>query len=241
MTDDTRSELTEEEKLLQQGIDYRDNADFEKAAECFQKAMENGSLKATRIMGGFYQDGIGVEEDIHKAIALYQKCADAGDVEAKISLADIYKYGFGGAVADQEKAVRLYREAANAGDLSAMYSLGTTYYFMGKCLPQNDQMAFEWFRKAAEGGNRDAMEMLGFLYQNGDGVEEDEEKAREWYRRAGVEEKHFPDPEKERQMELFNRWSDTRDREEFIRLTMMIFPDIDQQKAEKWADKLGYV
>ncbi len=239
MNDNARFASTQDEDLTQLGMKYHNEGDYPKAAECFQKAMEAGNLIATRLMGWFYQDGLGVEEDIHKAIALYQKCADAGDVEAKTMLADIYRFGFSGVMKDPEKAIRLYREAADAGDLSAMVSLGSIYSY-GHDVPRDEKVAFEWYRKAAEMGDHHAMEMVGILYQFGDGVEEDEDKAREWYRRAGVEEKHFPDPEKERQMELFNRWSDTREREEFIRMTMMIFPDIDKGKAEMWADKLGY-
>ncbi len=39
-------------------------------------------------------------------------------------------------------------------------------------------------------------------------------------------------------MELFNRLLDTEDREEYIRLSMMLFPKMDRQEAEKLTDEL---
>lgn len=45
----------------------------------------------------------------------------------------------------------------------------------------------------------------------------------------------------EAEMELFDRWSDTTDREEFICLTMQLFPGTSREEAEKRADKLKVI
>ena len=45
--------------------------------------------------------------------------------------------------------------------------------------------AFEWFSRAAEQGMSGSCATLGMMYENGNGVEKDAAKAREWYRRAG--------------------------------------------------------
>ena len=44
--------------------------------------------------------------------------------------------------------------------------------------------AAEWYTKAAEQGNSDAQHNLAVCYENGEGVEMDEEEAVEWYQKA---------------------------------------------------------
>ncbi len=39
--------------------------------------------------------------------------------------------------------------------------------------------------------------------------------------------------------ELFDRWSDTVDREEYIQLTMQLFPKVSKARAEAMADELN--
>jgi TPR repeat protein len=45
-------------------------------------------------------------------------------------------------------------------------------------------IAVEWYRKAAEQGYADGQCCLGFMYENGQGTEQNYEKAIEWYRKA---------------------------------------------------------
>ena len=45
----------------------------------------------------------------------------------------------------------------------------------------------EWFAKAAAQGLQGSMTTLGMMYREGNGVEPDEAKAREWFRKAGFE------------------------------------------------------
>ena len=49
---------------------------------------------------------------------------------------------------------------------------------------QSAQRAAEQYLKAAEQGDVDAMYQLGECYEDGFGVEEDEEEAIKWYRKA---------------------------------------------------------
>ena len=52
---------------------------------------------------------------------------------------------------------------------------------------QNAPKAIEWFEKAAEQGLQGAMTTIGMMYREGNGVERDEEKAKEWFRKAGFD------------------------------------------------------
>ena len=45
----------------------------------------------------------------------------------------------------------------------------------------------KWHHKAAEQGHAEAQYNLGICYENGKGVEQDYEKAEEWYREAAAQ------------------------------------------------------
>ena len=50
-----------------------------------------GNAEALRLMGFFYEEGIGVEKSVQKAIDFYKKAAQKGDLEAKIKLKILQK------------------------------------------------------------------------------------------------------------------------------------------------------
>ena len=57
--------------------------------------------------------------------------------------------------------------------------------FLGKKYDANNmEKAVEWYQKAAEQGNINAMNELANMYENGLGVDQDEEKAAEWHAKA---------------------------------------------------------
>lgn len=49
---------------------------------------------------------------------------------------------------------------------------------------ENYQEAFKWFGIAADKGNPEAMYDLGYMYENGEGMDQDYPKAMFWYRKA---------------------------------------------------------
>ena len=46
---------------------------------------------------------------------------------------------------------------------------------------------YGWFEKAAAQGLAGSLTTLGMMYQDGYGVEKDEEKAKEYYKKAGFD------------------------------------------------------
>jgi uncharacterized protein len=75
-------------------------------------------------------NGIGAAKDPPKAVALYQRAADAGRADAQYNLARCYSNG-SGVAKDEAKAVGLYQQAANAGHADAQCSLGGCYEALG--------------------------------------------------------------------------------------------------------------
>lgn len=80
-----------------------------------------------------------------QAAQWYRKAADAGNVEAMVSLgALLRKQG------KEDQAMQWYRKAADAGDADAMVNVGVLLAEQG----EKDQ-AVQWYRKAADAGRRD--------------------------------------------------------------------------------------
>jgi uncharacterized protein len=87
-----------------------------------------------------------------------RKAAEAGDIEAQLSLGWCYSTGEDVAQ-DKSEAVRWYRKAAESGRLSAQTALGWMY-FSGEAGKQDLREAAFWYRKAAAQGDAKARKML---------------------------------------------------------------------------------
>jgi hypothetical protein len=60
--------------------------DLGKAAELYEKAADQGNVRAQYNLGVLYESGQGVPKDLGKAAELYQKAANQGDQDAIASL-----------------------------------------------------------------------------------------------------------------------------------------------------------
>jgi len=139
-------------------------------------------LHCVNLLGHCYDNGIGVEKDISKAVRLYQRAIDMGNPLAMFNLAVCYKYGQG-VEKDLSKAVGLYQQAADMGNSNAMNNLGNCYNH-GQGVEKDISKAVGLYQRAADMGNPLAMFNLGYCYSNGIGVEKDISKAVELYQRA---------------------------------------------------------
>lgn len=81
---------------------------------------------------------------------------------------------------DFNRALVELQPLAKAGQVHAMTWLGRVY---AEGLDDPAQ-AFPWFLKAAQKGDAEAQTQLARLYDDGQGVEQDEEQALEWYEKA---------------------------------------------------------
>lgn len=109
--------------------------------------------------------------------------AEAGDVQAQLSLGISYLSRRGGIAQDFPQGVNWVRKAAEQGNADAQELLGILYAD-GLGVSQDYQQAANWYQKAAEQGNAGAQEFLGMLYGNGDGVPKDLRQAAYWLRKA---------------------------------------------------------
>jgi len=127
--------------------------------------------KYVNLLGYCYQNGIGVEKDLSKAVELYQRAVDMGEVHAMTNLGYCYRTGQG-VEKNLSKAVELYQRAVNMGEVCAMTNLGYCYR-TGQGIEKNLSKAVELYQRAVDMGDSIAMNNLGYCYQYGYGVDRD--------------------------------------------------------------------
>jgi hypothetical protein len=122
-------------------------------------------------------------EDWAGAASAYAQAAEAGSLDAAVSLGVLYQGGQG-VPQDFDRARMLYEPAAEAGHPRALNNLGLLYV-RGDGVPQDYEKAAGLFQQSADGGLKQGMSNLGVMYENGFGVEQSDTLAMDWYRRAG--------------------------------------------------------
>ncbi len=170
----------------------------QEAIKHYRKAVDQGSEDAMKALARAYAEGSGVDKDeteaaywLRKAADEYQHDADGGSVTAMRKLADAYRDGVG-RPADKAQAQRLYdqveawlRKKADAGSPAAMYALGVDLT-TGRLGNTDQKDGVSLVQKAADLSFPAAMNRLGEMYERAEGVERDEKKAIDWYRKASA-------------------------------------------------------
>ncbi|MEW5705022.1 MAG: tetratricopeptide repeat protein [Pseudomonadota bacterium] len=144
---------------------------------------EAGDANAQYAVGIIYQEGRGVEKDLGKTIAWYEKAAAKGEVNALYTLGYMSHHGIGMAQ-NFDKAAQWYRAAGDKGHPKAMFELARLY-MRGLGVERSFAEAVRWIEKAANQDMFEAQWRMGEIYTSGGvGIESDIEKAKMWYDRA---------------------------------------------------------
>src|SRR4030095_494515 len=78
-----------------------------KKKHLYLKSAEGGNHSGQKILGYFYENGIGTIKDEEKAFQWYLKSAEGGDHSGQYNLGDCYENGIG-TTKDEEKAFQWY-------------------------------------------------------------------------------------------------------------------------------------
>jgi hypothetical protein len=95
----------------------------EQAFAMFTEAAGKGDPEAMFELGKLYEKGIGTDQDVAKALSLYEKAAELGFADAINDLGFLYYQGAGGLKSDKKKAVALFLQAADLRHPQAMYNV----------------------------------------------------------------------------------------------------------------------
>jgi TPR repeat protein len=122
--------------------------------------------------------------DVAQAAEYYERAAQAGHLEASVSLGVLYQEGRG-VTQDLDRARTLYETAAEKNHPRALNNLGLLFV-RGDGVAQDYDRAARLFERAVDLGLSTAMTNLGVMYENGFGVPLDEAKAAALYRLAST-------------------------------------------------------
>lgn len=147
----------------------------DKAFYWFNEASKKGDDMGMYNLGCCYREGFGVEADYETAAEWFKKSADMGNVSAMKDLGQYYQE----VLIDGKKAKKWFTKAAETGDAESKNLLATLYANEG-----NYKNAIELFNEAMEQGNSWAFRNYALCLWNGDGCEEDKDKAIEMMQKA---------------------------------------------------------
>ena len=158
----------------------REENDAEQLAR-LRRHVENEVPEAITFLGTAYREGrLGLVKSDKKAIKIYRRAVELGDVVATVNLGILYEHG-SGVKLDTKKAERLYRAAADRGDAIAQNNLGNVLRSEEKF-----EEAFRYYALSADQGFTDGEHNLGCCYCFEKGTEFDLGKARYWFERAAA-------------------------------------------------------
>ena len=126
------------------------SGDQSAAIKLARQAAEAGNPLAQLRLGVSYDQGSGVDRDVHEALNWYSRAAAQGEPASQAELGAMYEAGAAGPE-NWDLAAKLYYVSAMQGWTNGQFLLGRAFEF-GIGVPQNRQSAIEWFQKAAQQG-----------------------------------------------------------------------------------------
>jgi TPR repeat protein/predicted Zn-dependent peptidase len=148
-----------------------------RAVTLFQRACDLGSPAACGNLGFLTRQGIGVSQDLVRAIGLLTRACDASWWEGCYWLADIL---FEGDYEDRPRALAALEPACKAGHPKSCASMGVLLQ-AGKGVPKDSKRAADLLDHACAADVAFACTWLGNMLVQGDGVARDAERARNVY------------------------------------------------------------
>ena len=131
--------------------------DIETGMTYCEKAAEQGFALAASILEQLYEEGMGVEKDMDKAMTYMKRAAELGDAQCQL------KYGMLLCRTDRAQGIEWMIKSANQNDPAALLIVGQEYLNSESPLfvdPQHFDTGVKMIREAADLGVKDASEFL---------------------------------------------------------------------------------
>ncbi len=148
------------------------------------RAAELGDPYACLGVAYYYQEGIGVDQNIDSAVSWYERAASGGCPRAHWELAKLY---LNGDLIPQDIAKYMghLMSASEMGNMDAQYAIACEYR-SGRIVERDDSLALSWFRAAATKGHILAKFMVGYLLQSASDVQSSAEDSEMWFSSVSV-------------------------------------------------------
>ena len=147
----------------------------EQAHDWYQKAAAGGELRAALRLGDYYR-----ERDPAKARTYYEAATALGEAEVHYKLAELLRQSEPKTAREHYRKAALTNYDSTKSDAKAATALGDIYRH-GENVPQNLTEAYSWYSMA---GSIPANMALAAMFENGEGVAADRERARLLYQRV---------------------------------------------------------
>lgn len=226
-------EIQEDEKLMKEGFN------------ALKKKVDSGDIHYENSLGYAYEFGIGTSLNIKEAMKYYEMAARQNNAIGMTNLADLYiqenklkkakplllkaaekEYGYAQYLLamnffdlyseNNKEALFWLERAASNDEPEALYQLGV-YYSEGNDLAKS----IKYYQRAAELNHADAALALSYLYDEGISVEQDDDKALFFLKKAA---------------ELENQEAI----DELASMALSGQGNMDAKEAEYWIKKAGY-
>jgi TPR repeat protein len=135
-------------KKLDSASAYLQKHKYHRAFKQLHKLAKQGHPTAQHIIGVMYENGIGVEKNLSKAVAYYEKSAMQDFGDAQCTLGRMYQQGNAVVVKDAEKARDWLTKAAERNTPEAEYNLGRMYK-NSDGVPQDVAKASQYLQRAS--------------------------------------------------------------------------------------------
>jgi len=118
-------------------------------------------------VGIMFENSIGTQKDITKAIKWYTIAAEKNEPQAQFNLAVIYHQGSENNkdIIDLEKALKWYNRAARQGYADAQNNLAIMHY-LGEGIVSDPQQAYMWLNISVANGNIKAINLRDTVKRN---------------------------------------------------------------------------
>ena len=228
-------EIQEDEKLMKEGFN------------ALKKKVDSGDMHYANSLGYAYEFGIGTSLSIKEAMKYYEMAAKQNNALGMMNLADLYiqedklkkakpllvkaakkEYGYAQYLlamnffdlySENNKGALFWLErAANNDEPEALYQLGVYYSEGGEA---DLAKSIKYYQRAAELNHADATLALSYLYDEGISVEQDDDKALFFLKKAA---------------ELENQEAI----DELAAQALSGEGNMDAKEAEYWIKKAGY-
>ncbi|KAI9331154.1 hypothetical protein BDR26DRAFT_899409 [Obelidium mucronatum] len=163
----------------------QDKAAFHYAAAInvfMQLANRNDEASSESLLhlGKMYSKGIGIGKDERRALEFYEAAAKRGDKLGQHHSGLSYFNG-SGCLQNDTIALHYFKQSADQKYKPAFFMLGEMSR-NGRGGPRDYSKALDYYHLA--GNEPRALNAIGTMYQNGEGVEQSEATAKDWFQRA---------------------------------------------------------
>ncbi len=119
-------------------------------AETLSQACDAGDMLSCESLGRAYEAGLGVTQDLARAVGLFQRACDGELMLGCNHLGSMYRTG-AGVTPDLRIAASLYERACDGGMMEACANLGMSYE-RGDGVTQDAATAVTFYQRACDGG-----------------------------------------------------------------------------------------